>query len=170
MSEDELIEALKQQKRIAYEYAYNRYKELVFNTILKYVPVVNDAEELLHSVFVKAFRKIDQFKGAATFSTWLVSISIRTSLSFIKLIKNKHQASIEIHGTSVLEEIVDDELTSDYLNPEEFLLNKEGKALLQKAFTRLTQDQHLACKLFYLEGLNQLEVAESMDMSLDATE
>ena len=170
MSEAELVEALKQQKRDAYEYAYSSYKDLVFNTISNYVTHTNDAEELVQAVFVKAFRKINQFRGEAQFSTWLVKISKNTALNFLELIKTKVQSSIEYHAPVELEEILDNEFSSDYLNPEEFLLNKEGKYILQNAFTKLTKDQHLACKLFYIEGLTQLEVAESMDMSLDAVE
>lgn len=170
MSEDELIEGLKLQSRAAYEEAYLTYKDIVFRAICKYVPIVEDAEELLQDVFVKAFKKIDQFNGLSQLSTWLVTIAKNASLNFLQSIKTQRAVVVKSADLSDLEEEEDQQTPSDLPTPEELVLKKEGRAILLNAFTKLTADQHTACKLFYLEGFSQLEVAEIMAMSLDAVQ
>ena len=93
MTEDKLIEGQKLKNRAAYEQAYFTYKDVVFRTICKHVPVMEDAEELLQDVFVKAFKKIDQFNGHSRLGTWLVKIAINASLNFLQSIE-KLQISI----------------------------------------------------------------------------
>ena len=169
MSEEELIEGLKLQSRVAYEHAYFTYKDVVFKAICKYIPVVEDAEELLQDVFVKAFKKIDQFNGFSRLSTWLVTIAKNASLNFLQSIKTQKAVTVKSADLGDLEED-GKETPSDLPTPEELVLKKEGRAILLNAFTKLTADQHTACKLFYLEGFPQLEIAEIMAMSLDAVQ
>lgn len=170
MQEDELIEGLKLQSRVAYEYAYFEYKDVVFKAICKYVPAIEDAEELLQDVFVKAFKKIDQFNGLSRLATWLVKIAINASLNFLQSTKRQKEVIVRYidEGELLEEEYL--ETTSDLPTPEELSLKKEGRAILINAFTKLTPDQHTACKLFYLEGFPQLEIAEIMAMSLDSVQ
>lgn len=169
MSEDQLIEGLKLQSRAAYEQAYYAYRDVVFRAICKKVKVVEDAEELLQDVFVKAFKKIDQFNGQSQFSTWLVKIAINASLNFLESIKTQKATMAQPLGEVEREDEVFDAI-SDLPTPEELALQKEGRVLLLKAFTKLPANQHTACKLFYIEGFAQLEIAEIMAMSLDAVQ
>lgn len=170
MSEDELIEGLKLQSRAAYEQAYLTYKDVVFRSICKYVSVMEDAEELLQDVFVKAFKKINQFNGHSRLSTWLVKIAINASLNFLQSIKTQKALIVTPVDLIIQEEDEDHEAVSDLPTPEELMLKKEGREILINAFTKLSADQHTACKLFYLEGFPQLEIAEIMNMSLDAVQ
>jgi len=170
MSEDQLIESLKQHNRAAFEYTYFTYKEVVFRAICKYVSVVEDAEELSQDVFVKAFKKIDQFNGRSRLGTWLVKIAINASLNFLKSIKTQNEVIVQPIAVGDLDEEEDQETYSDLPTPEELVLKMEDKAILLNALTKLALDQHTACKLFYLEGFSQLEIAEIMVMSLDAVQ
>lgn len=170
MTEDQLIEGLKLKNRAAYEHAYFTYKDVVFRTICKHVPVMEDAEELLQDVFVKAFKKIDLFNGHSRLGTWLVKIAINASLNFLKSIEKQRQIIVKSADDGDLTEEEDMETPSELPTPEELMLKKEGRVILLKAFTKLTADQHIACKLFYLEGFSQLEIAEIMAMSLDAVQ
>lgn len=170
MSEDELIEGLKLKSRAAYEQAYYSYRDVVFRAICRKVKVVEDAEELLQDVFVKAFKKIGQFKGHSRFSTWLVRIAIHASLNFLDSLKTQKATAVQSRVTDEHMEEEDQEAVSDLPTPEMLVLQKEGRAVLLKAFTQLPPNQHIACKLFYLEGFAQLEIAEIMAMSLDAVQ
>jgi len=170
MIEEELIEGLKLQSRAAYEHAYFTYKDVVFRTIFKYVPFVEDAEELLQDVFVKAFKKIDQFNGLSKLNTWFVKIAINASLNFLQSIKTQKTILVKSVDEDDFIEDEDQETPSDLPTPEELVLKKESRAILLNAFTKLTADQHTTCKLFYLEGFSQLEIAEIMAMSLDAVQ
>lgn len=168
MEDGELIEGLRQKDRAAFEQAYLTYKDIVFKAVYKYVDVLEDAEELVQDVFVKAFRKIAQFNGTAQLSTWLTRIAINTSLNFLQSIKK--QKEVIAKEIDVSEMYDDDSLSTDVLTPEELLRQKDGRSVLITAMGKLSTDQHIACTLFYLEGLPQLDIAEIMDTSLDAVQ
>ena len=170
MSEDELIERLKQGDRAAFEYAYFTHKADVLRTISRIVPVIEDAEELLQDVFVKVFKKIDTFNGSSKLSTWIYSIARNSSLNFIESLKRQREVMLELE--SLNDEVAEREFENqiDVPSPEELAIQKEGRNILISAFSKLTADQNMACTLFYLEGMSQIEIAETMDTSLDAVE
>lgn len=168
MDERELIEKLREKDRISFEHAYFIYKDVIFKAVCKYVKVFEDVEEIVQDVFVKAFRKIDQFNGTARLSTWLTKIAINTSLNFLQSIKKQQEIFKE--KVEISEAYDEDALNTDILNPEELAMQKDSRSDLIRAMGKLSTDQHTACNLFYLEGLPQLDIAEIMDISLDAVQ
>lgn len=59
-----------------------RHREAVFRLILSILGPGREgaAEELAQEVFLKAFRKLDQFRGKARFSSWLYRIAYNQAL------------------------------------------------------------------------------------------
>ncbi len=168
MNEDELIEKLLQREKIAFEETYFIYKDLIFKAVCKYVDVFEDAEELVQDVFVIAFRKISQFNRTSKLSTWLIKIAINTSKNFLESISKQKEVikqAIDIYDMGE-----HDGCYTDIPNPEELSLQKEGRNVLIKAISKLSADQNTACTLFYLEGLQQIDIAETMNTSLDAVQ
>jgi RNA polymerase sigma-70 factor (ECF subfamily) len=170
MTEDQLIERLNLKSRAAYEHAYFTYRDVVFRTICKYIEVMEDAEEIVQDVFVKAFKKIDQFNRHSQLGTWLVKIAINASKNFLLSIEKQKQIIVKSLDDSNLTEEDNLEISSELPTPEELLLKKEDRVILLKGLSKLTADQHTACNLFYLEGFAQLDIAEIMGMSLDAVQ
>lgn len=170
MGEDQLIERLKQGDRSAFEYVYFTYKTDALRTICRIVPVIEDAEELVQDVFVKVYKKIHQFNGSSKLSTWIYSIARNTSLNFLESTKRHREVMLELELLN--DEVAEREIESqiDVPSPEELAIQKEGRSILLSAFTKLSPDQNMACTLFYLEGMSQIEIAETMDTSLDAVE
>ncbi len=44
----------------------------------------DDTEDLVQETFIRAYEKIDQFRGESSFSTWLCRIGVNLALSFLK--------------------------------------------------------------------------------------
>ncbi len=170
MGEDQLIERLKQGDRAAFEYVYFTYKTDALRTICRIVPVIEDAEELVQDVFVKVYKKIHQFNGSSKLSTWIYSIARNTSLNFLESTKRHREVMLELELLN--DEVAEREIESqiDVPSPEELAIQKEGRNILLSAFTKLSPDQNMACTLVYLEGMSQIEIAETMDTSLEAVE
>jgi RNA polymerase sigma factor (sigma-70 family) len=61
-----------------------RYQNLVFTIVHRYVKRREDAEEVAQDVFVKAYRSLADFKGDSKFSTWLYTIATTSSLSWLR--------------------------------------------------------------------------------------
>lgn len=165
MNEEELIEGLKRGDKRAHEETYVIYNDRIMAAIKKYIDVHEDAEELMQNVFVKAFKKINQFDSNSALGTWLTKIAINTAKNFLESIKRERKA---INKDIDISETI--EWLSGYSNPEELLVSKEGRSNLIKATRLLPERQRTAFLLFYIEELSQLEISEIMGISVHAVE
>src|SRR5882757_475010 len=55
---------------------YDAHSRAVYYLALRFLGDPTKAEDVMHDVFLKAFRKMDQFRGAASWRTWLYRITI----------------------------------------------------------------------------------------------
>ena len=78
------IEKVLQGDTSSYNYLVNNYKDMVYTLAIKIVRNHEDAEEVAQDSFVKAFQKLNSFKGESKFSTWLYTIVYRTAISKIR--------------------------------------------------------------------------------------
>ncbi len=118
----------------------------------RYIKDPDDAEDVLQESFIKAFQKIDQFKGEVTFGSWLKRIVINKCLDFIKARK---QHFIELQESSM--HIVED----DDWSVEEGVSMKE----IKKAMAQLSEKYRLVVQLFLLEGYDHGEIAQILELT-----
>jgi RNA polymerase sigma-70 factor (ECF subfamily) len=70
-----LIERIKQGDLKAFDELYCRYLKPIYGYIYKRVNHREDAEDITQDVFVRVFRHIKNFRGEASFATWLYLIA-----------------------------------------------------------------------------------------------
>ncbi|HEY3383751.1 MAG TPA: RNA polymerase sigma factor [Vicinamibacterales bacterium] len=75
MSDAELIELARGGDRAAFGELVERYQQAVFRAALAALRCREDAEEVAQDALVLAFRKLDSFRGEASFKTWLLTIT-----------------------------------------------------------------------------------------------
>ena len=72
--DEDLIVMVQEGKKKAFDELVARYKGRLFSFILRMVKDPTLAEELTQDAFLKAYRRLDSFRGDARFSTWLYRI------------------------------------------------------------------------------------------------
>ena len=82
-------------------YSQNHYRVLSY--ILRMVRNQEWAEDLTHAVFVKAFRKIDGFRGESSFSTWIHSFARNEVREWRRRENRLPQESLDIPGRKELQ-------------------------------------------------------------------
>lgn len=119
-SEQQLIWALQQKQKTAFEYLYNNYSGALYTIILNIIPDTFLCEDLLQEVFIKIWRKMyayDASKGALF--TWMLNIAknhaIDTALSAGYRIKRK---SVETSSAMFITE------KGNFFDPENIGLRK----------------------------------------------
>lgn len=75
MSDAELIELARKGDREAFGTLVERYQQVVFRAALAALRSREDAEEVAQDALLLAFRKLDGFRGEASFKTWLLTIT-----------------------------------------------------------------------------------------------
>ncbi len=84
MTEQNLIQHLKEQDRAAQKWLYDRYSPVMFAVCRRYLSSREDAEEALISGFYKVFAQINTFSGAGSFEGWIRRIMVNESLMLLR--------------------------------------------------------------------------------------
>jgi RNA polymerase sigma-70 factor, ECF subfamily len=76
-----LLERLRSGDDAAFDEVVGRYQSVVYRAALAALGSPAEAEEAAQDAFVAAFRRLDTFRGEASFKTWLLAIAWRKALT-----------------------------------------------------------------------------------------
>jgi RNA polymerase sigma-70 factor (ECF subfamily) len=79
-----LVEALKANPPAAFDDLVKRYRRRLLTVATRITKNREDAEDVVQESFLKVFKKIDSFRGASKFSSWLTRIVINRALMLIR--------------------------------------------------------------------------------------
>lgn len=136
----------------AFTYFIDKYKNMAFTIAIKIVKNSEDAEEIAQDSFLKAYQKIDSFKGNSKFSTWLYTIVYRNAISKIR--KKK------IETTDIDDYIIDNHTTDIEFPQIEALKKGEQKKYVNEAINNLPETDAFLITLYYLNDSSVEEIEE----------
>ncbi len=146
-------------------------QEKVRNTCFRYVNNVEDADDIAQEVFIQVYESMTHFREESQISTWVYRIAVNKSLDFLRSNKRKKrfgQLTSLFRSTGDGEESVIE--IPSYGTPEQELEDKERKEILDRAISKLPDNQKTAIILSKYEGFSNKEITEIMNMSLSAVE
>jgi len=149
-----LVTLCRQGNRNAQFEVYNRYYKTMFNTALRIVKDSHWAEDIMQEAFLKAFTKLDSFKGEVTFGAWLKKIVVNHTLDNYKKINKNAMDSLDDILYKVEDDSYKDEAKLDFTN----MKVQQVMAALQS----LKENYRIALTLLYIEGFDQEEISEIM--------
>ncbi len=167
----ELIERLKAGDEAALETLFNLHSAKLYNVALRILGGDrSDAEEIIHDVFLTAFRKASMFQGNSQFSTWLYRLTVNAALGRIRRSKKHKEVEYEEFlpkfqkdGHHQARPVID---WSDTL--DEKYSHKETRALLAQALGQLKPVDKSVVVLSDVEGLSDKEIAETLNLTVSA--
>ena len=68
-----LVERALNEDLAAFEQLVTRYQDKITGFAARMLSDRDEAEDVAQEVFIKAYRHLESFRGASSFSTWLVS-------------------------------------------------------------------------------------------------
>ena len=169
LTEEQLVEALKNKQQSAFKLLVARYQNMVFNTVLGMLQNREEAEDVAQEVFIQVYQSVQQFKGECKLSTWLYRISISKALDWQRRKGRKKRFALMASLFGLHDEVAEN-LAPDFMHPGIVLENKERAAILFKALAQLPQNQRIAFVLNKVEGQSYQEVADVMKVSVGAVE
>lgn len=137
---------------------------MIFRTIIGFVHLKEDAEDLTQEVFITAYKNIDKFRGESEISTWLYRIAVNTSLNFVAAKQRKNIMSFGSIWESLFNKADAEK------NPLQELESNEQKKEIALAIDSLPEKQRTALVLTRFNDLPQKEVADIMKISQRAVE
>ncbi len=136
----------------AFAYLIDKYKNMAYTISIRIVKNHEDAEEIAQDSFLKAFQKLDTFKGDSKFSTWLYSIVYRDSISKIR---KKNIVTTDINSFVMENHTIDHEFSQI-----EAIKNGEQKKYVSEAIHNLPEIDALLITLFYLNENSIEEIVQ----------
>jgi RNA polymerase sigma-70 factor (ECF subfamily) len=140
-----------------FSYFVNSYSNSIYSLIVRIVQTNEDAEELTQDSFLKAFKKLDSFKGDCSFSTWLFRIAYNTAISATR----KRKIVFPTMDETMMES-VPDEAIETFFDPDE---NEIKLQKLEEAIAKLNVEEKTLITLFYTEDKSVAELARVLDLT-----
>jgi RNA polymerase sigma-70 factor (ECF subfamily) len=161
-NDSELIAAVLQGNSAAFEPLVAKYQPRVFATARRYARRESEVEDIVQEVFIKAYQKLDTYRGEAPFEHWLMKMAVRTCYDFLR----NHQRNRETN-LSELSDAENEWLDRAASQPAE---NREdadaARQLLERVLEQLSPAARLVITLLEIEERSVKEIAALTGWSL----
>lgn len=140
---------------------YEEHSRAIYYLALRFLGDPQKAEDATHDVFLKAFRRWNQFRGEASVRTWLYRITINHCQNLCQSWHNRH-----IYPSS--EEAIWENAPAKTDSPLRVLETKELGQRIQKTLDALSDEYRLLLLLVADEELSYDEIAVLVGQTTDA--
>jgi len=133
-----------------------RYQQMIHSLAFRMTGSLADADDVAQDTFIQAFRRLEDFRGDAKFSTWLYRIAMNISLNWKKRVTRR------------------DRLHQDWAEQEAIFggecaamppTDAENTHRVQKALDQLPPKQRAAIVLTVYDGMTHAEAAQALGCS-----
>ena len=164
----DLVEGLRRQEPRATEALVAAYGERAYRLAIRITANSSDAEEVVQDALWAAARKIDTFRGTAAFGSWVYRITANAAY------QKRRGRRIERNGTSWEELAPSFDETGQHVQPgldwsprlKDPVLQAELHSVLRAAIDELPEEHRATFLLHDVEGLSNLEIAETLQIKL----
>jgi len=140
---------------------YEEHARPVYYLALRMLGDPTQAEDATHDVFLKAYRKLDDFKHQSSIRTWLYRITINHCQNLLQTWHRRHVFATE-------DEAICDHPAASAESPLRVLETKELGERIQKTLDALPEEYRLLLLLVADEKLSHDEVGTLTQQSADA--
>ena len=147
-----LIDACRNDDGKAQRELYHLYAKQMYNVSMRIVNHVGEAEDILQESFLEAFRRVKEFRGEATFGSWLKRIVVNRSINSLR--KKRMVLFEHIHA---FEHIADEEGVMDETNLTALKL--------MQLVSELPDGYRLVLTLYLFENYKHSEIATLLNIT-----
>ncbi len=140
-----------------YEIIYDRYFNRIRNKCYSFLKNKTAAEEFTNDILSKVFEKLNGFKGKASFSSWIYSISYNFIIDYLRRKKQLHYPNWN-HENEIPEIIDETDADLSDISYEKLLI----------IFELIHPEEKALLFMKYLDLLSLKEIATSLSISEDA--
>lgn len=164
-----LIERVKNGDNAAYEDIVSRYWDRIFARVFNLLKNQQDAEEVTQDAFIRAHRGLENFRGDASFSTWLYQIA--TNLAHNRYwywFRRKRDSSVSIDQqlTDEGDLTLQDVLPCEQQNPSDAVVTNEFVDRVCECMNDLSDKHREILILRNIKNLSYHAIAKKLDISV----
>lgn len=156
LSEDKLIEGLKNMDGSAMSALYRMYSDSLYRVISTIVVIEEVAQDLLQETFIKIWKSFKQYDpGKGRLYTWMARLARNLSIDYLRSVNYRNYTVSENLSESTQQ--IDQKFQVSY-NPE--LIGVKDMTNI------LNEDQRLALDLIYFKGYTHVQAAEELNITV----
>jgi RNA polymerase sigma-70 factor (ECF subfamily) len=165
LRDDELMERVCARDLAAFEHLYDRYGDLVHSVVMRVVGDRYVAEDVAQDVFLRVWRKPEQFDlDRGKFTTWLLSIARNRSIDERR--SRGRRLRHEAMPSPAEEEDPLLSVSDDTEDPATASVVADDQRAVRAALAVLPPEQRMAIQLAYFGGMTQQEIANQLGQPL----
>lgn len=151
----------------AFESLVSRHEQRIYGLARRLTGSEEDAQDITQQTFLSVMRKLDGFREAAAFSTWLSTIAVNTALKVVRKRRGLPSTSLD----AAVEPDPDGHVPHpDYIadwrdTPDRLAQHAETRKLLDAAIAQLEPGQRAVFMLRDVEDLSIRETAKALRLS-----
>ena len=151
MNDTELIAGTRAGDRVAARRLYDAHAPRVYRVVFRLVGDEELAREYTQDTFVKAFQRLDQYRGESAFSTWLHSVAVSSVLTGFRRLKRLRSREAQLEEASAVA------LPAEPGDPH-------LRERLKQELERLPERLRVPVVLHDIEGFTHREIGEMLDI------
>src|SRR2546426_1823239 len=163
-----LVAQLRRADAGAVEALVGAYGDRVYRLAIRITGNASDAEEVVQDTLWTVSRKIDSFRGAAAFGSWVYRITANAAYQKLRGRRSqRHEVSWEDLAPAFDEQGQHAEVAVDWSRRlKDPAIEGELKSVLCEAIDELPADYRMAFLLHDVEGVANPEIAETLHVKL----
>jgi len=163
-SDADLIESVLSGRQEDYAELVRRHHPRVFGLCVSMLGDRAQAEDAAQDVFLKAYRRLSDFRGDAALSTWLYRVAANRCLDLLRSAARRREESweafVEREGDGLRRLLAEPASAAPLVSEE--------ADLVRRTLARLPPDYRLILTLREVEGLDYAELTKALDCSMDS--
>lgn len=124
-----------------------KYQSAVFNIGMRFFHNEDDAYDFVQDVFIRAFQKLEQFRGVAPFRFWLMRLAFNAGINSKKAYKQADTLDSALY------------LASQEKGPDGLQEENEVKKVLLNAISKLPERYRVCVDFYFFYNLSYNEIS-----------
>ena len=152
LTDMELVERARNGDQVAFRQLYDRNVERIFRLSYRMAGEDDLARDFTQEAFLRAWQRLDQFRGNAAFSTWLHSIAVSVALNGLRKVDRHRKRERSLEGAA-------------HLARERVGTEPEVRERVEQAVNGLPEIYRTVFLMHDLEGYSHGEIAEALGVA-----
>ena len=154
-----LVELALKRDQGAFALLLEKYRGSLMAHILKYVSVVEDAEDICQRSFEKAFMNIDRYNSQYAFSTWLYNIAQNEAIDHLR------RSRAAINSVPITEDMEAMDVQDATTPEEEFIIDQAVRELIS-GIQNLPESYRQVAELRFIKDYAYEDIACALGLPL----
>ena len=154
-----LVEMALQRNQGAFSLLLEKYHGSLMTHVLKYVTVIEDAEDICQRSFEKAFMNIDRYNSHYAFSTWLYNIAQNEAIDHLR------RSRASINSVPISEERDALDVVAASTPEEEFIIDQAVRELIS-GIQNLPDSYRQVAELRFIKDYAYEDIARELALPL----